>query len=81
MPVSRIVKNLLIDVKLTCSNEYCDEVIPYDDINSHLAVCEFSPTVCTGCKKELTKKSHDDHKLRVYKKHIIRPNVLVANLI
>ena len=57
----------LSDVKLTCSQEYCDKVISYDDRYSHAAACDFNLIVCTGCKKQVPKKRHDDHKLIVQK--------------
>lgn len=62
-PSSMGIKNLLNNLKFSCSNEGCKETISYLDIKTHDNNCPYQKMVCPNkdCEKQLLKKDLENH--------------------
>lgn len=55
-PVGRKFRNSLAAIKFFCSQRAlgCEEIIPYENLSQHQAVCKFLLKECPGCKEKIS---------------------------
>ena len=73
-PSSIGILNLLKNLKFNCQNEGCDSIIPYIEVKSHDANCEYQKVLCTNkrCKKRIIKKELENHVKNLCKYTLIK---------
>ena len=63
---SRILLNLIAEVRLRCVNPGCEEIIKYGDYITHGLQCEMAAVKCDGCLTYLDQSLIEGHKAKVY---------------
>ena len=73
-PSSIGILNLLKNLKFNCQNEGCESVIPYIEVKSHDATCEYQKVLCSNkrCKKRIIKKELENHVKNLCKYTLIK---------
>ena len=57
--IDRILRNQQNELKLKC--EFCEDIITYGSINTHIQNCEFWLYKCSGCKLQSTAENMKKH--------------------
>ena len=61
----RIMRQVLASIKINCSHDGCKEEVEYEQYQSHVDQCQFSPnaiTTCSYCDTDYARKDENIHR-------------------
>jgi hypothetical protein len=50
-----------LEIKCRYTLHGCNEILPYNNLETHEEACDYQQKTCSGCQKQIAKKDFQDH--------------------